>query len=119
VAEKTTKKTAKKPVKKTTKKTKAKSVTQKITCAEVMDIASAAEFQAVLLKALASKQNVLLDASQVQRADAAALQLLSAFFQDANTQKKSVEWKAPSEAFCRSATLLGLTGMLSLEIHHN
>jgi ABC-type transporter Mla MlaB component len=53
----------------------------------------------------------------VERADTAALQLLGAFFQDANAQKKTVEWKDPSEALCRSAALLGLSEMLHLQAH--
>jgi len=113
MAEKATKKTAKKPAKKAAKKKS--SECQQLGCGEVMDITTVAEFKTVLVTALASKESVLLNGSQVERADTAALQLLSAFFQDANKQKKTVEWKDPSEALCRSATLLGLTEALNLQ----
>ncbi len=90
-----------------------KSAAQHIDCGEVMDIAAMAEFRLQLVESLASKQAVVLDASQVERADTAALQVLTAFIQDAHAQQQVVQWKAPSEAMCRSAALLGLSGMLN------
>jgi ABC-type transporter Mla MlaB component len=119
VAEKQTKKSTKKPAKKTAKKTKAKPQKQKISCGEVLDISAVAEFHGVLKKSLASKKSVLLDASAVERADAAALQLLTAYFQDAKRLKKSVEWDSPSDALCSSAALLGLSEILDLAARHN
>ncbi len=85
-----------------------------IECDEVLDISSVAEFHARCLGALKKKQNIMLNASQVDRADTAALQVLSAFIQDANTGKQIVQWEAPSEPLCQSAALLGLSDMLCL-----
>lgn len=88
---------------------------QEINCEESMDISMVANFRSQFIQALESGQPVVLDASQVERADTAALQLLSAFFHDANAQQQSVEWKSPSEILCRSADLLGLSQLLGLE----
>ncbi|MCF6339032.1 MAG: STAS domain-containing protein [Gammaproteobacteria bacterium] len=87
-----------------------------IECDEVLDISSVAEFHARCLEALGTKQNLMLNASQVDRADTAALQVLGAFIQDANTRKQIVQWEAPSESLCQSAALLGLSEMLCLPI---
>ena len=83
-------------------------------CGESMDISVTAELHTQLLKALESKQTVVLDAAQVERADTAALQMLSAFIQDANAQQQTVQWKSPSEALSVSAELLGLSSLLKL-----
>lgn len=85
-----------------------------IECGEVLDISVTAELRTQLLTVLESKKSVMLDASQVERADTAALQVLSAFVQDANSQQQTVQWKKPSEALFRSAELLGLSGLLKL-----
>ena len=88
---------------------------QHIVCGEVMDIASMAEFRTRLMTALASKQAVELNASQVERVDTAALQVLSGFVQDAHAQQQSVHWRDPSDALCCSAALLGLSRLLNLQ----
>lgn len=87
----------------------------RICCGEVLDITSVADFRLQLLEALAAQQSVELDASAVERADTAALQLLSAFMQDAHSQQQAVHWKDPSPALCQSAALLGLSTFLQLE----
>ena len=89
--------------------------THTINCSESMDISVVEAMQTQLIEALASGQNVVLDAHQVERADTAALQVLSAFFQDAKTQAQKIDWKEPSDALCRSATLLDLSKFLDLE----
>lgn len=86
-----------------------------IQCGEVMDIASAAELKQSLVKALQSSQSIVLVAGQVERADTAALQLLSAFVHDATFRGVTVEWRDPSAALCQSAQLLGLLDELQLK----
>ena len=88
----------------------------RIECAEVLDIAGVAEFHARCLEALGTRKNLRLNASQLDRVDTAALQVLSAFIQDANTQEQTVEWENPSESLCQSAALLGLSKILCLPI---
>jgi len=86
----------------------------RIECAEVLDIAGVAEFYACCLEALETQQNIMLNASQVERVDTATLQVLGAFIQDANTRQQSVNWETPSEPLCQSAALLGLSEILCL-----
>ncbi|VAX00067.1 hypothetical protein MNBD_GAMMA19-222 [hydrothermal vent metagenome] len=87
-----------------------------IECAEVLDISGVAEFHARCLEALETQQHLMLNASQVDRVDTAALQVLSAFIQDANTRQQTVQWETPSEPLCQSAALLGLSEILCLPI---
>jgi anti-anti-sigma regulatory factor len=56
----------------------------------------------------------ILDAAQVERVDAAALQLLACFWREARAQKRNVQWRQPSAAMLRSARLLGLTDAVGL-----
>lgn len=86
----------------------------RIECAGVLDISGVAEFYASCLEALETKQGLILSASQVERVDTAALQVLGAFIQDANTRQQVVQWESPSDPLCQSATLLGLSEILCL-----
>jgi anti-anti-sigma regulatory factor len=83
-----------------------------ITCCDSLDISGVAELHQQLNKALKDGQAVTLDASRVQRADTAALQLLAAFCQAARAEGVMVTWRQPSEVFGLSVHLLGLDGML-------
>lgn len=56
-----------------------------------------------------------LDAEGVERIDAASLQLLSAFYREAQEQGYAVQWKKPSEVLQRSAQLVGLADQLGLK----
>ena len=85
-----------------------------VDCGDVMDIAGAQELRGQLLDALASQQTVTLDASHVERADTAALQVLGAFFKDAISQKQTLQWKDPSTVLSGSAALIGMTEVLHL-----
>ena len=82
---------------------------------EVLDISSVAEFRATLLDVLASRLPIVLDAAVVERVDTAALQVLTAFIQDARGQGLQVRWGSPSQALVHSAGLLGLVEVLGLE----
>lgn len=88
---------------------------QCIDCGEVMDIAGAVELRAHLLDTLEAQQMVTLDASQVERADTAALQVLAAFIKDAISQQQVVQWRNPTVALCDSAALIGMTELLQLQ----
>jgi anti-anti-sigma regulatory factor len=85
-----------------------------ITCGEILDISSVGELCAELLTALESQQPVVLAAADIERADTTALQVFSAFFQDARAQGQQVQWQQPSEALRQSAALLGLQDLLAL-----
>lgn len=86
-----------------------------IVCDEMLDISVVGELRVLLLEALAAKQSVVLDGSAVERADTAALQVLTAFFQDARSQDIVVQWSSASEALIHSAELLGIADILDLK----
>jgi len=87
----------------------------RIVCDEMLDIAVAAELRAHLLEALDARQPVTLDGGAVERADTAALQVLTAFFQDARSRDIEVQWSSASAALSRAAELLGIADLLDLK----
>jgi len=88
----------------------------RIECIEVLDIAGVEAFHAHCLEALETQKNIVLNASQVDRVDTAALQVLGAFIQDANIRQQIVQWENPSESLRQSAALLGLSEILCLPV---
>ena len=96
------------------KKTAKTATRNDIVCAGSLDISNVGELHKQLSQTLEGGQPIVMDASQVERADTAALQMLSAFCQAARTQGVTVTWREPSEVFTGSARLLGLTQMLGL-----
>lgn len=86
-----------------------------IACGEALGIAEVADVYATLLAALAEGSPVDLDISQLERVDAAALQMLYAFSKELATQGLSLTWTPPSEAFSRSIDLLGLAERMTLD----
>ena len=81
-----------------------------------LDIATIEPLYRLLETALAAKQSALvLDAGQVSRVDAAALQLLAVFCREARMQGYSVRWKNPSGALSRAAGWIGLADWLELK----
>jgi ABC-type transporter Mla MlaB component len=56
--------------------------------------------------------------SEIERADAAALQLLALFNENSLTQGYQVKWDAPSDVLLSSAALLGLSELLHLSASH-
>jgi anti-anti-sigma regulatory factor len=85
-----------------------------IKLANTVDIASAAKLHEELKVALANEQPVTLDGSDVERADTAALQLLYAFYRDAQQLAVTVEWLPPSEQLLETAAHIGLQEKLGL-----
>ncbi len=85
-----------------------------VNCGDTLDISKAAEFHQKLKSALGKGGEVVLDASELVRVDAASLQLCVAFFADAAARKVNAKWQSPSDALVRSAGLLGLSKQLGL-----
>jgi anti-anti-sigma regulatory factor len=90
------------------------SETTVIACEGGLDIAVAQELYRRLEEALAAARPVVLEAAQVERADAAVLQLLWVFFQEAHTRGIAVQWRQPAPALRHAARLLDLTAGLAL-----
>ncbi len=75
---------------------------------------SVSELQETLLQALDKNGDVEIDASAVNLIDAAALQLLVLFFQQALKQGQAVTIVEPSQSFNEAAGLLGLTELFGI-----
>lgn len=63
----------------------------------------------------ATTSTLMLDAEEVERIDAASLQLLTVFYREAVELGYAVKWNKPSDALQRSARLVGLAHRLGLE----
>ncbi len=85
-----------------------------VSCGDILDIAKAEGFHQELKAALGKGGEVVLDAAELERIDAAALQLCTAFFSDASARKVSAKWRSPSDSLIKSAGLLGLSEKLGL-----
>jgi len=79
-----------------------------------LGIEQASSLRETLAKNLNEAKAVTLDASDIQRIHAAALQLFCMFCKDRRSAGRDVEWREPSSALRGAATLLGATTLLSL-----
>jgi len=86
-----------------------------IDCQDSLDISIVADLGNELKVALGSGQAVRLQAADVGKADAAALQMLCAFFLDAQVHGINVEWLDPSEELRAAASISGLDEHLGLK----
>jgi anti-anti-sigma regulatory factor len=87
-----------------------------ICCDACLDISGARDFYNRLQTAMEARQPVVLDATQIERIDTAALQILCAFFRDAEVNGLLVQWRHPSPALCNAARLLDVEGRLALPV---
>lgn len=77
-------------------------------------IGEIASLKALLREALQSTDSVNIDPTLVKTADTAAMQLLAAFVNRANTLEKTIVWSGFSEVLTTAANLLGLQRHLGL-----
>ncbi len=86
-----------------------------IDCGDALGISGVGDMHTQILMELSEGHEIQFDVSQVERIDAAALQMIYAFSKEAVTNGSPLKWSEPSEAFIRSAKLLGLTQLMNLE----
>jgi anti-anti-sigma regulatory factor len=79
-----------------------------------LGIEEAGSLRETLMKNLNDARSVTLDASEIKRIHAAALQLFCMFCKDRRAAGRDVSWREPSLALRGAATLLGATTLLSL-----
>lgn len=84
-----------------------------ICCDACLDISGARDFYGRLQAALEARQPVVLEATHVERADTTALQMLCAFFRDAEVSGLMVQWQQPSPALQNAARLLNVSACLT------
>ncbi len=87
---------------------------QTIHLAGRLEVASVAELKQEMDRALRSGGTVQLNGSGVERADAAALQLLLAFWRESEAVGVAVAWQNPSPALLHSAAVIGIAGLIQL-----
>ena len=111
-------KAKKKAAKKTASKSKA--VKAKDAASEhVFEIQSVQDISSVTdmhkeMKKLFENETVILDGADVERIDAASLQLILSFIQEAKVNNVDVSWRSPSSVLSNSAKLLGMEDALQL-----
>ena len=88
----------------------------KIDCGDMLSIADVGDLYADLLVSLAEGKTVQFNASKLERIDAAALQILYAYSKEAASNGSPLIWEQPSEAFHRSAELLGLAQLMNINV---
>ncbi len=88
---------------------------QVIDCGDALSIADVGDVYAKLLTPLAENKSVKIDCSQIERIDAAGIQMLYAFSKEAAAHGHPLNWEQPSEAFVRSARLLGLAELMNID----
>jgi anti-anti-sigma regulatory factor len=86
---------------------------------EILDIASSRPLHSELNTALSENGTISVYGTDVERVDAAAMQVLIAASMATNNRPKKLEWKSPSEALIRTATLLGVEKLAGLENSKN
>jgi anti-anti-sigma regulatory factor len=79
-----------------------------------LSISGARELRDQLEPLLAGSERLVLDASRVERIDAATLQMLAAFVASAYGAKRDTHWQGMSPAFRNAAALLDLNGLLGV-----
>ena len=80
----------------------------------VLDISRVTEAKASLLEALDRGGEVVVDGSQVERIDAAGVQLLYAFVRELVRQDRDFCWQTPSEHLTSATACLGMQANLQM-----
>lgn len=86
----------------------------RITLKGALDVSAAAAAYATLSQALERALPLHLQAADLERTDAGALQLLLQFVRAAHARGLSLDWRSVSPALASSAELLGLSSALEL-----
>ena len=85
-----------------------------IECNDTLDVSVVFDFKSILQQAVGHDMPVILDASKIQRIDAAALQLLASFFNELIETGQSISWRKPTEELKYAAELTGMKSALHL-----
>jgi len=85
-----------------------------VSCGESLGISTVHDLCDSLQQSLASGLPIEIDASAVESADAAAMQLLCAFAREATTSGCSIRWYRPTEVLISTAKLLQVQNLLVL-----
>jgi len=85
-----------------------------IDCGEALGIANVGDMYTRVLSGLAEGQSMQFDVSKIERIDTAAMQMIYAFSKEAEKHGHVLLWEHASEAFVRSAKILGLATLMNM-----
>lgn len=88
-----------------------------VSCGTDLNIQNAQGLKERLIKALSKAPTCTLNGSKVERVDSAGMQLLIAFFKEAEQSNVTIKWQAPSESLIKAGRLLGVIEPLKLETY--
>lgn len=95
------------------------SETTMIDCGDTLGIAQVGDMYALLLRELAEGHAVQFNVSKIERIDTAAMQMIYAFSKEAVKLGHVLTWDGASEAFLRSAKILGLATLMNMNDNAN
>ena len=85
-----------------------------IDCGDALGIANVGDIYTRVLSRLADGQIIQFDVSKIERIDTAAMQMIYAFSKEAAKHGHILLWDGASEAFVRSAKILGLATLMKM-----
>ncbi|VAW94071.1 hypothetical protein MNBD_GAMMA22-2131 [hydrothermal vent metagenome] len=91
------------------------STTVTIQCEDNVNISGVNLLQQDIKAAISDADEILIQADNVERIDAASLQLFAALFHDSEALGVTVRWGSPSDALIQSVKMLGLANLLKIE----
>ncbi len=86
-----------------------------IDCGDALGIADVANMYTSLLEKLADGNQIKLNISQLERVDAAAMQMLYALAKELSEHGVQLLWTAQSDAFKAAVNLLGLAERMNID----
>jgi ABC-type transporter Mla MlaB component len=89
--------------------------TRVIDCGDALGIAQLADMYTKLLSGLAEGHDIQFNVSNIERIDAASLQMICAFSKEVKKAGHILSWQGASEAFVRSVNILGLATLINME----
>ncbi|MEE9551485.1 MAG: STAS domain-containing protein [Gammaproteobacteria bacterium] len=88
---------------------------QSLVLESILGIADVEDLYKTLGEYVDKKQDVVIDASDVSSVDTALLQLLLVFIRKMRNEGINVSWHEPSQAFCKTATVVDLATHLGID----
>ncbi len=86
---------------------------QSIELMSVLTIRESEELMS-LLKNTSQASHVVIDASQVEKLDAAAVQIIASYYKTASQEGATIQWKEPSSVLLDAFQILGLSEAIGI-----
>ncbi len=85
-----------------------------IDCGDALGIANVGDMYERVLTSLAEGHTIQFNVRKIERVDTAAMQMIYAFSKEAEKHGHVLLWEGASEAFVRSAKMLGLATLMNM-----